>query len=307
MGEILEAARQHLAVKEGARILLEANPEDVSSASLEGWRQLGVGTLSLGVQSFDDEALAFLGRRHTGAEARSAVAAAVQAGFSTVSVDVIFGRPGQTVDALRRDLETAASLGPQHVSSYQLTIHQGTPFGFRAARGELREMEEDGQGDLFLETHRTLAAAGYRAYEVSNFALSPGHESRHNRKYWNHVPYLGLGPSAHSYAVGHRWWNLRKIGPWEKRLAEGRSPVEEREELTHEDLALEALMLGLRTAAGVDLERIRRCWGVDLLTANEGLIESLVREGLITHRGSALVPTLEGWAVADGLAGRFLF
>lgn len=282
---------------------IEVNPEDADPGALAAWRRLGVATVSLGVQSFDAAALAFLGRRHGPAEARAAVEAALAAGFETVSIDLIYGLPGQTAAAWRRDLETAAALGPGHVSCYQLEVHAGTPFGRRRERGELVEAPEAGQAELFALTHEVLAAAGYRAYEVSNFAAAPAHRSRHNRKYWDGSPYLGLGPSAHSFDGGSaRWWNERRLGPWRARLARGEKPVAGREELTAGQRVLEALMLGLRIAEGVDLEALAARWEIDVAAANRERIERLAAAGLVTFDGARLAPTLAGLAVADGLA-----
>jgi oxygen-independent coproporphyrinogen-3 oxidase len=257
-----------------------------------------VRTLSLGIQSFDAEALAFLGRRHSPEQARRSVELARAAGFHTVAFDLIYGLPGQTPEDWRRTLETAVALEPDHLSCYQLTIHEGTPFGFRLARGKMAEAPEETQADLFLLTHTFLREAGWPGYEVSNFARSPEHQSRHNRKYWDHTPYLGVGPSAHSFSGHRRWWNERKINPYEARLDSRERPVAGSEELTAEDLALEALMLGLRTIEGIDLEQFRQRYGVDL-------IMSRPLDGLLNVENGRLVPTLEGWAVADTLARSF--
>ena len=200
LARVVDACREHLSITPGAWIFLEVNPEDVTPDACAAWLGLGVRTLSLGVQSFSDDALRFLGRRHRAEHARAAVETASAAGFPTVSVDLIFGLPGQSPEAWRRELATAAALEPGHVSCYQLTIHARTRFGVAAKRGQLSEMPEGEQAALFEITHRVLADAGYSAYEVSNFARGRDHESRHNRKYWDHTPYLGLGPSAHSFA-----------------------------------------------------------------------------------------------------------
>ncbi len=200
LARVLDTCRTHLNLAE-PWVFLEANPEDVTPDACATWRGLGVRTLSLGVQSFSDEALRFLGRRHTADEARAAVETALAAGFDTVSVDLIYGLPAQTEEVWRRDLATAVALGPGHLSCYQLTIHPRTRFGLSAARGQLSELPEGRQAALFDLTHRFLADAGWPAYEVSNFARSGEHQSRHNRKYWDHTPYLGLGPSAHSLCV----------------------------------------------------------------------------------------------------------
>jgi oxygen-independent coproporphyrinogen-3 oxidase len=320
---ILAAARAALPVAPDAWIALEANPEDVTAESLGRWRDLGIAMLSLGIQSFDAATLRFLGRRHTPAQARQAVELSLAAGFQIVSVDLIYGAgdaggargarelgPGQPdreaeQDRWRRDLEKAVTLGPQHLSCYQLTIHEGTPFGFRAARGELRELPEADQAEAFRFTHTFLAGHGYAAYEVSNFARAPEHQSRHNRKYWDHTPYLGLGPSAHSFDGRRRWWNERKLRPWQAKLAAGQPPVAGSEDLGRRELALEDLMLSLRTTAGLDLEAFRRRHACDVTARNVRLIEDLAARGLLADTGGRLVPTLEGLAVADSLARAF--
>jgi oxygen-independent coproporphyrinogen-3 oxidase len=286
-------------------VYLEANPEDVTGESAAAWRSLGVSTLSLGVQSFDAAELALLGRRHTPADGRRAVELARQAGFPTVSIDLIYGLPGQEVAAWRRSLEQAVGLGPDHLSCYQLTVHEGTAFGRRRARGQLIELPGPAQAELFALTHSLLADAGYPAYEVSNFARGPEHRSRHNQKYWDHIPYLGLGPSAHSFDGRRRWWNERQLYPWQTRVLAGERPVAGQEQLSRGQLALEALMLGLRTADGLDLALFGERHQVDLLATNARLIERLMAEGLLLVEFGRLAPTLRGLAVADSLAASF--
>jgi oxygen-independent coproporphyrinogen-3 oxidase len=289
----------------GCRVFLEANPEDVSDASLAGWRAAGVSTLSLGVQSLDPESLRFLGRRHSAEDAARAVARAGEAGFETVSVDLIYGLPGQTEERLRKDLDDAVALGPDHFSCYQLTVHEKTLFGRRKNEGSLEESSEGAQAALFRLTHQALESAGYEAYEVSNFARSHEHRSRHNQKYWAHAPYLGLGPSAHSFDGRTRAWNERSFFDWERRLRRGEIPVVGREGLSDEELLLETLMLRLRTRAGLDLNEIEKRFGVDLLDLNRALIEKGLEDALLVREGSWIRPTLDGLAVADGLASAF--
>jgi oxygen-independent coproporphyrinogen-3 oxidase len=305
LGRILETARQNLSVEDDAWVFFEANPEDVTPESVRTWRDLGVRFLSLGIQSFDADALRFLGRRHTPEEARRSIEIARAAGFDTISIDLIYGLPDQPFEIWKRTLEQAVTLQPDHLSCYQLTIHEGTPFGFRLARGKMSELPEEAQGELFLFTHSFLKDAGYPGYEVSNFARSPEHRSRHNQKYWHHVPYLGVGPSAHSFSGTRRWWNERNLGPYEKRLDADEKPIAGSEELTQSDLALEALMLGLRTMDGIDRISFLDRYGVDLLKRNEPLVERLVGEELLKLEGNVLVPTLTGLAVTDSLARAF--
>ncbi len=317
LARVLDACGAHLALQDPLPwIFLEANPEDVTPEACAAWRALGVRTLSLGVQSFSDEALRFLGRRHTGRQARAAVETSLAAGFDTVSIDLIFGLRGQTAEDWQLELATAVALEPQHLSCYQLTIHERTRFGVQAKHGRFSELPEDDQATLFELTHRFLADAGWPAYEVSNFARGPVHQSRHNRKYWDHTPYLGLGPSAHSLAApedsspARRWWNERGTPRWEKRVAAGERPIEGQELLRPSEMAAEALLLGLRTTDGIDLDDLRKHYGIDLLAANDALVGRLVDEGRFVLRADAeggrwLVPTLSGLAVADGLAAAF--
>ncbi len=305
LDRILTALRRALPIADNAFLSLEANPEDVSAENLAAWRELGVGFLSLGVQSFQQENLDFLGRRHTPGQSVRSCELALGAGFDTVSVDLIYGLPQQNRESWQRDLEQALDLGPQHLSCYQLTIHEGTPFGFRRQRGELAELPDDAQAELFVFTHRYLAEQGLSGYEVSNFAAGPEHRSRHNQKYWDHTPYLGLGPSAHSFAGRQRWWNRRKIKPWQARLEAGESPVETSEDLSPAELALERLMLALRTTDGLDLESFVRDYDIDLLSTNRETIDRLQTEGLIELDAGRLAPTTDGLAIADTLARSF--
>lgn len=302
---ILAAVGRELSLADRASVFFEANPEDVDREALKAWRALGVGTLSLGIQSFDDPALVFLGRRHDGDAARRSVRLARETGFETVSLDLIYGLPGQSLAEWRRDLEEAVRLAPDHLSCYQLTVHEGTYFGRLKARGRLSEASNERQAELFEFTHRFLAEAGYPGYEVSNFARSVEHQSRHNQKYWQHAPYLGLGPSAHSLAGNRRWWNLRGLDAWQDRVSAGQPPVEASETLGPRELALEALMLGLRTYAGVDFRVLRARLGTDLLQLNRELVDRLLAERLLTLSGDRLQPTLTGLAVADRLAACF--
>ena len=304
LAETLAGLRERLVVRDDAAVSLEINPEDATREKLACWRELGARFVSLGVQSFDDRALDFLGRRHTAARAIEATEALLEAGFETVSIDLIYGIQGQTAESWSLQLKRAIALGVHHLSCYQLTIHDGTVLGHRLARREMSELPDEEQTDLFFLTHENLAAAGLPGYEVSNFARD-GHRSSHNRKYWDHTPYLGLGPSAHSWFGGRRWWNIRKLRLWQRRVDSGRLPTDGHEQPTARQLALEALMLGLRTTAGVDLVRVRERFGVDLLSDNQALIHALKDDGRLHFDEPLIRPTLRGMAVADTLAREF--
>ena len=304
---IVTRARERLDVTRDAWIFLEANPEDVNPTSAAAWSRLGVRTLSLGVQSFDATELEFLGRTHTPEQAGESIRIARDAGFDTVSVDLIYGLPDQTVDAWRRRMDAAIATEPDHLSCYQLTIHTGTRFALLEKRGHLTQLPESGQADVFRATHEHLNAAGYAGYEVSTFAIDEHHRSCHNMKYWNHTPYLGLGPSAHSFDGRKRWWNLRHADPWQEAVEQGRPPLDNEETLSPGDLLLETLMTGFRTYRGVDTREIERRFDVDLFAHNAELVERLHTNGLIRRNETRLTPTLDGLAVADSLAGMFRF
>ena len=299
---IISATRDGFQISGTAAIALEANPEDVDERRVALWRELGLRTVSLGVQSMDDAALGFLGRSHDASQARRSLEILRAADFNSVSVDLVYGLPGQDELGWMHQLEVVLAFEPDHLSCYQLTVHDGTVFGRRRARGQLVELEEDSQARLFLLTHRVLADAGYEGYEVSNFTRSPEHRSCHNRKYWEHAPYLGLGPAAHSFRGDRRWWNVRKLRLWAAAVAEGRRPIAGEERLRACDMALEAVLLGLRTVVGVDLEQVRRRFFIDLEAANVELVERLCQLGLLRRQDTRLAPTLEGMAVADTIA-----
>jgi len=297
---LLAFLRRLFAFAPGSEITLEANPDDLTPDKLRGYRELGITRLSLGVQSLEDRELRFLGRRHTAAQAEWALNAALTAGFAAVAVDLIYGLPGQSLLTWESTLNRLLTYRPQHLSCYQLTAEAGTVFKARLEQGEFAlPGEEDGLA-FFLFTSEFLGDQGYCHYEVSNFARGQENISRHNRKYWQHVPYLGLGPAAHSFAEGRRWWNQADLTAYLKTLARGETPVAGREVLTPEQLRLEALLLGFRTRFGVE---------VGLLLAAPNGQENLARlreAGLVELSDGLAIPTREGLAVADRLPELFL-
>jgi len=278
-----------------AEITIEANPGDLTGVLIGGIKALGFNRVNLGVQSFDDEALAFLGRRHRAANADDALERLRAAGFENLGVDLIYGLQGQPLSRWMETLERALRFGPEHLSCYQLTIEKGTPFGRMREEKRIRPPDEEKSRAFFLATAERLEARGYTHYEISNFSRGDEYRSRHNSKYWNHTPYLGLGPSAHSYQGSKRWWNFRSVGRCREALGKGGAPVEGEEVLSEEQLGLEAVSLGLRTREGVDLSAI---------PAHPGLndaIERLQGSGHVRLEGSRVMPTKEGFLVADRL------
>lgn len=235
-------------------VTLEANPDDLNPRYLAELRQAGVNRLSIGIQSFDDECLKLMNRRHTAAEAERVVAEAQQAGFDNLTIDLIYGVPGFQGSRLEESLERAVALGVQHISAYHLTIEPDTAFGRRMARGNFAPVSEEVSEEEYLKVHHTLTRAGFEHYEISNFAL-PGFRARHNAAYWHGRKYLGIGAGAHSYDGNERHWNVSSV----KDYIAGAAP--EAEQLTPHDKFNEYVMTRLRTCEGIDLHQMADLFG----------------------------------------------
>ncbi|MBW2617138.1 MAG: radical SAM family heme chaperone HemW, partial [Deltaproteobacteria bacterium] len=215
-------------------ITIEANPDDITREKLECYRDIGINRISLGAQSFDDRVLQYLKRRHTARKTEKALEWIRAAGFNNIGIDLMYGFEGQTEAAWVGTMKHALDFRPEHLSCYQMTYSEGTPFGNKLAQGRITQMGEEEERAFFLLTSRFLEQEGYLHYEISNFARDKKHVSRHNLKYWRHVPYLGIGPGAHSFLEGRRWWNIRSVFDYCRMLTNGCPPVEETETLSEE-------------------------------------------------------------------------
>jgi oxygen-independent coproporphyrinogen-3 oxidase len=285
-----------------AEITVETNPASVNRSYLESIREAGINRINIGIQSFDQEVLRFLGRRHSVKQAISTIEDSRAARFHNIGLDLIYAVPGQTIDSWLHTLKQAVAFSPEHLSCYQLTLEADTPLGKRYRAREFPIPGEDLQYEFFMKTSQFLEDIGYIHYEASNFAKGTEHTSRHNQKYWDHSPYLGLGPSAHSFQDNRRWWNHRSFDQYITAINAGSLPVEETEILTMEQLRLEALYLGLRTRKGVNLEVFKNRYQYDLLTEKKKMLDKLQQEGLISLQDGLLYPTLTGLAIADSLS-----
>ncbi len=302
VGDLIDAIRKAFVILPGSEITCEVNPADLNREDLKDLHDLGINRLNIGVQSFSDGELLMLGRRHNRMQAVAAFEDACSAGFENIGLDLIYCLPGQSLSMWEENLRQALDLRPAHLSCYELELKDHTPLGQRLAHGEIVQPGEDTQREFFLRTSEILETAGFIHYEVSNFALGMNHASRHNQKYWDHTPYLGLGPSAHSFDGAGRWWNHASLEHYLGDLREGCAPVAGSEVLDREALYSEALLLGFRTRRGIDLNEIRRRFGRDLLSEHAQVLERFSREGLITIENDFLRPTRAGMSVADGLA-----
>ena len=278
-----------------SELTIECNPDDITEAKAVLFKDLGFNRASLGVQSLDDRELRFLGRRHDSLRAERAFDRLRRFGFDNVGIDLIYGLPHQTQSNWLKTLKRARAFDPDHLSCYQLTIADRTPFGRLREEGRITPLGEEAERAFFRLTAEYLTAQGYTHYEISNFAKGKRYLCRHNQKYWRRIPYLGLGPSAHSFFPGERWWNVRSVSDYCDRLAIGESPVAESERLSADQEYLEWLSLGFRTKEGLDSARL-----LEHPKADKTLRE-ILDSGLVTWEGSKVVPTLKGFLVADSL------
>jgi putative oxygen-independent coproporphyrinogen III oxidase len=299
---LMKNLRRHFTFAPDSEITLEANPDDITAEKLTLWRELGINRLSLGVQSFDEAELRFLGRRHTARQTAAAIDLIRAAGFTNLGLDLMYGLPGQSLDTWVKTLETALSFSPQHLSCYQLTIEVGgtlalqTPLARRVARGQISLPDEETQREFFLLTANFLTDRGYLHYEVANFARDEHYICRHNVKYWTRTPYLGLGPAAHSFLAGRRWWNISSVAQYCSSLSAGKAPVAGEESLTPEQIRLETLALGFRTREGVSLATIRE------RPSGDAMVAALTQAGLVRVDRDRVIATVQGLVVADRLA-----
>ena len=284
----------------GGEFSLEANPECFDQARAACLAAAGVNRISLGAQSFNREKLRRLERSHTAAEITRSVELARAAGAS-VSLDLIFAAPHETLEDWRADVQAAVALEPDHISTYGLTFERGTTFWGRLSRGELSQADEELERTMYAEGIDLLTAAGFEHYEVSNFAR-PSHRCRHNQVYWDAAPYYAAGPGAARYVNGCRQVNHRSTTTWMKRVLAGQSPVAESETLPPEDRAREALVLGLRRIEGVALDAFAQRFGysAEALFGAETL-QALVDQGLLACADGRLRLTREGLFVSDSI------
>ena len=279
-----------LSIADGAELTMEANPEDVTPDAADEWSKAGINRLSLGVQSFHSVTLAWMHRTHDVDAAERAMSAARTAGIDNISMDLIFALPTDLERSWESDISKALSLRPDHLSLYGLTVEPHTPLGRWHARGQVAEAPEERYAAEFKFAHKSLSAAGFEHYEVSNFAKS-GKTSRHNSSYWRRAPYIGVGPSAHSFDGTVRRWNEREFEPWRVKAAAGTDPLGGSEELTVENVHAEEVYLGLRTMNGLPVTDV-----------DAPMLGEWQKSGWAALRKDRVTLTAEGWLRLDSLA-----
>ena len=293
LGSMLRAVGERFGLTPDAEVTTESNPDSVDRADLERLRELGFTRISFGMQSAVPHVLATLDRVHSPGRPEQAVAEARAAGFDSVSLDLIYGTPGESPDDWATSLDAALAASPDHVSAYALIVEDGTRLATQVRRGVLPMTDDDDLADKYLLAEERLGAAGYDGYEVSNWARGLQHRCRHNLAYWRGHDWWGVGPGAHSHVGGVRWWNVKHPAAYASRLASGTSPAHAREVLGAEDRRVERVLLELRLADGLDLA---------VLTPSERRrVAEVVRRGLASVADERLVLTLEGRLLADGV------
>jgi oxygen-independent coproporphyrinogen III oxidase len=295
LATLVESIYRYFSFSADVEFTLEANPDDMSPERLIRLGDLGINRISLGAQSFHQSELNYLGRRNSTVQNEQVLGWVRSSGAFSLAVDLIYGFAGQTRDSWVESMDRVLQFYPEHLSCYQLTIEEKTPFGRLRDKGLMKEIDENEASDLFLLTSEYLEASGYLHYEISNFAQSLKHRSRHNRKYWQHVPYLGVGPAAHSFENGVRWWNIRSVEGYIGALQNGRRPAAGSEVLSAEQLQLESVYLGLRTREGISRAVIGEP------AHGQAILQQLQAAGLVTLVDGDVIPTRQGFLVADSL------
>ncbi|MFI1332245.1 radical SAM family heme chaperone HemW [Streptomyces sp. NPDC020845] len=296
LGRMLGAIRDEFGLAEGAEVTTEANPESVDPRYLEQLRAAGFNRVSFGMQSARQHVLRILDRTHTPGRPEACVAEARAAGFDHVNLDLIYGTPGESDEDWRASLEAALGAGPDHVSAYALIVEEGTQLARRIRRGEVPMTDDDVHADRYLIAEEMLSAAGFRWYEVSNWATSDAGRCRHNELYWRGADWWGAGPGAHSHVGGVRWWNVKHPGAYAQALSEGRSPGAGREVLTDEERRVERILLELRLAEGCPLDL--------LAPAGAAAAARAMADGLLEpepYGAGRAVLTLRGRLLADAV------
>jgi putative oxygen-independent coproporphyrinogen III oxidase len=293
LGRFLDAVAGRFGLLPEAEITTESNPESVDAAGLGRLVERGFNRISFGMQSVVPHVLATLDRRHSPGRPQQAVVEARTAGFRSISLDLIYGTPGESLDDWRASLDAALAAGPDHLSAYALVVEEGTRLAARVRRGELPAPDDDDLADKYLIADQVLTAAGYPWYEVSNWARTPADRCRHNLGYWRGDDWWGIGPGAHSHIGGTRWWNVKHPASYAARLAEGHSPGYAREVLSAADRHLERVLLELRLADGLDRSA--------LTLAEQGRVDAVRGRGLVEAAADRLTLTIDGRLLADAV------
>lgn len=302
---VMSAIRRQYKILPQAEVSVESNPGTLAPEKLESFIAAGFNRISMGVQSFNPDELIFLGRIHSVDDVVRNVEAARKAGFVNLNLDLMTAFPGITEQSFAFSLEQAISLSPEHISCYTLIFEPGTVFHKRLQRGELIAVDEDEEAGYYQQAAEKLLTAGFQQYEVSNFSLGPSHICQHNLIYWQHHPYIGFGPSAHSFYGRRRFSNKRSLMAYIRQINEKSLPIDLDETLDDTTLMFEYLFLNLRLRSGVNLSEFRRRFGRDAREVYRRQIDDLLQQSLLTVEDEHLRLSSHGWMVADAVVANF--
>jgi len=303
LSRIFETIHRYYRVNSKAEITLEANPEDIHLSALRHWQKVGINRLSIGIQALNNEELKWMNRMHTADKSLNSVRVSQDVGYENITVDLIYGSKYQSLQGWKNTLESVFSLNVPHLSAYHLTVEKGTPLGVLVKRGQEPAVDEEMGGLFFMHLISATELHGYEAYEISNFA-KPGYRSQHNSNYWLGVPYLGIGPSAHSYQQNSRRWNVSNNQQYIKAL-KNNLRFWEVEELDLNTRFNEYIMTGLRRMEGCQLDYIRKTFGEDKLYH---LMKELPpHRHLVEITDTVLKLNLEGRLMADRIASDLFY
>jgi oxygen-independent coproporphyrinogen-3 oxidase len=296
---IFKSIKSNFQVDNDAEITLEANPDDLSPSYLSELQQLPFNRLSIGIQSFEDKELKAVNRRHTALQAIASVVNAREAGFNNISIDLIYGLPGQSHNTWQENLAKAFDLQPEHISAYGLTYEEGTGLWHQRAKGVVKETDDEVMLEMYRHMLLQMKKKGYDAYEISNFAID-GFRSRHNSSYWNMTPYLGAGPSAHSYDGKSRQWNISNLQEYMHGI-ETKQLKYEFEVLSNDDAYNDYVMVRLRTKEGIDLNHLLQHFGTTMHDWFLCKAEPYIKKGYLRQHNQCLQLTLEGIELSNGI------
>ena len=302
---ILSSLHQQFKVEKSAEITLEANPDDITVEKANAWKNIGINRLSLGVQSFHEEDLKWMNRAHSAQQSLKSIELVQAAGFSNLTIDLIYGTPTLTDQKWKTNVDLAISLNIPHLSCYALTVEARTALQKMISQNKMHEVDTEQQARQFLLLIQWMEANGYEQYEISNFAR-PGMRSRHNTSYWQQKKYLGLGPSAHSFNIDSRQWNIANNALYISSLMNG-LPATEIETLTPSQRLNEYIMTSLRTSEGMDLRFVSNNFGKQAMLDLEKQLNKFEKNGNLVRSGEIIRLTRDGKLFADGIASDLFF
>ena len=303
--KILNTVYNYFSISENVEITLETNPGTVDRLKLISFSKLGINRLSIGVQSFINHELLFLERIHSAEEAERCFYLARECGFTNIGIDLIYALASQKREDLLFSLNKCTNLYPEHISAYNLIFEEGTPFFDLLHMGKIKKQNQKTEASFFNLTDKVLTNAGYKHYEISNYAISDNYISRHNYKYWDHIPYISFGPSAHSFYGNKRWANFRSLSQYIKYLQNGKLPIEFIETLKTKELMFEHIYLKLRTAAGVNLQLFKKQFKKDFLLYFKNTISGLFEKKLAKTINGYFLLTRKGMLLCDEILPEF--